>query len=256
MITMQKIALSAAAIAFSAAAWAAPQAAALPGGTWLLSELAGQAATGAHLRFAAQQAVGNDACNQFRSSYQAGADGALKFDPAGGAATLMACAPEQEATSKAFKAALAQTQSYRTEGKQLQLLGAEKKVLAVFALQNEKLAGTHWQVQGLNNGKNAVVSQASLESIKLAFLPAGKLQISTPCGQLQSYYRVKASQQRISVRKPRADGKVCAKSDAAHGELQQVKQALKRSASYQITADRLELRDKKGALQISAQLQP
>ena len=73
MITMQKIALSAAAIAFSAAAWAAPQAAALPGGTWLLSELAGQAATGAHLRFAAQQAVGNDACNHFRSSYQAGA---------------------------------------------------------------------------------------------------------------------------------------------------------------------------------------
>ena len=51
-----------------------------------------------------------------------------------------------------FKDALAQTQSYRVDGQKLELLGAEKKVLAVFKLQNENLSGTQWQLQGLNNG--------------------------------------------------------------------------------------------------------
>ena len=252
MTMMHKIALAAAALACSAAALAAPQPVALAGGTWLLSELAGQSATGAHLRFDGKQVAGNDACNQFRSSYQVGADGSLKLDEAGGAATLMACAPEQEATAQAFKAALAQTQSYRTEGKQLQLLGAEKKVLAVFSLQNDKLGGTQWQLQGLNNGKNAVVSQASVETLNIRFLPAGKLQASSPCGDLASYYRAQTAQHSISIRKPRASGKVCAKNDAAYAEFKQLKKALKDSKTYQITGDRLELRDKNGALQISA----
>ena len=252
MTMMHHIAVSAAAIALSASALAAPQPVALAGGTWLLAELAGQTASGAHLRFDGKQVAGNDACNQFRNSYSAGADGSLKLGEAGGAATLMACAPEQEATAKAFKDALAQTQAYRVEGQSLQLLGAEKKVLAVFNLQNDKLDGTQWQLQGLNNGKNAVVSQASVEALKIRFLPAGKLQASSPCGDLSSYYRAKPAQHSINIRKPRASGKVCAKGDAAYAEFKQLKKALKDSKTYQITGDRLELRDKKGALQISA----
>jgi heat shock protein HslJ len=252
MTMMQKIAVSAAAFAFSTAAMAAPQPVALASGTWLLGELAGQAATGAHLRFDGKQVAGNDACNNFRNSYEAGADGSLKMGAAGGAATLMACQPEKEATAQAFKAALAQAEAYRVDGQKLQLLGAEKKVLAVFNLQNSNLNGTAWQLQGLNDGKSAVVSQASVEQLKVSFLPAGKLQASSPCGQLTSYYRVNSTKQSIAIRKPRAAGKVCVKTDAAYAEFKQLKKALKNSQTYQITGDRLELRDKKGALQISA----
>ena len=261
MLKSYQFALASSLLAASALAQAATPAApaALAGGqTWLLTQVGGQAAaaSGAHLRFAGTQVLGNDACNNFRSAYTADAKQALRFDAAGGASTLMACAPEKEATAKALKEALAQTQSYQLDGKTLRLLGAEQKVLAVFTLQNDKLNGTSWQLQGLNNGKEAVVSQASLEKIQLRFLPAGKLQASTPCGDLTSYYRTKPAQHSIAIRKPRADGKVCAKSDAAHAEFAQVKRALKRSAGYQITGQRLELRDKKGALQISATLLP
>jgi heat shock protein HslJ len=244
------------ALVASTAALAAPAPAAalaLQGGTWLLTQVNGAAATGAHLRFAAGQVQGNDACNSLRSSYQTGAEHALRFAAEGGAATLMACAPEQEKTAKAFKAALAQTQSYSLAGQTLTLLDAEKKALAVFTLQNDKLDGTTWQLQGLNNGKDAVVSQASTEKLKIAFLPHGKLSASTPCGQLQSYYHTKGKAQSISIRQPRADGKTCTKSDAAYAEHQQLRKALKKSSSYQITGTSLELRDKKGSLQISAQ---
>ena len=120
-------------------------------------------------------------------------------------------------------------------------------------LQSEKLAGSKWQLQSLNNGKNGVVSQASLEAVQINFLPAGKLQISTPCGAARSYYRVTEAKRRIHIRKPRAAGKVCASTDAAYAEFKQLKKAFKLSHSYQITGDQLELRSKSGALQISAQ---
>jgi heat shock protein HslJ len=252
MTIVQKFGVSFAALTFSAAALAAPQPGTLVGGTWLLQPAAGQAVSGAYLRFDGKLAQGNDSCNQFRSGYQAGADSALTFDANSGAATLMACGPEKDASSKAFKDALAQTQSYSVDGQKLELLGAEKKVLAVFHLQNENLSGTQWQLQGLNNGKNAVVSQASVEQLSIHFLPAGKFQASSPCGQLTSYYRSNQAKHSISIRKPRADGKVCAKTNAAYAEFQQLKKALKNSRTYQITGERLELRDKKGALQISA----
>ncbi len=87
---------------------------------------------------------------------------------------------------------------------------------------------------------------------RLELTPAGKLLASSPCGQLTSYYRSNSAKHRISIRKPRADGKVCAKTDAAYAEFKQLKKALKNSQTYQITGERLELRDKKGALQISA----
>lgn len=251
MAMMQKIGVTLAALTLSATACAAAPAA-LAGGTWLLQPAADQAASGAYLRFDGKLALGNDSCNQFRSGYQTGANGALTFDARGGAATLMACGPEKDASSKAFKDALASTQSYRIEGKNLQLLGAEQKVLAVFHLQNENLSGTQWQLQGLNNGKNAVVGQASVEQLSIRFLPAGKLAADTPCGQLQSYYRANSKTHSVSIRKPRASGKTCAKSDAAYAEHQQLRKALSKSSSYQITGERLELRDKKGALQISA----
>ena len=223
------------------------------GGTWQLAQLDGQVASGAYLRFADKQVQGNDGCNQFRGAFSTAANQALRFDAGSMAGTLMACAPEQEKTAQAFKQALTQTQNYRSADNRLELLGAEQKVLAVLVLQSEKLAGSKWQLQGLNNGKQAVVSQASLEAVQISFLPAGKLQISTPCGAAKSYYRLTEAKRRIHIRKPRADGKVCAKTDAAYAEFKQLKKALKNSDRYQITGDQLELRSKNGALQISAQ---
>lgn len=242
------------ALASSLSLAAAPAPASLEGATWLLSQVAGQAASGAHLRFAAGKLQGNDACNHFRSSYEAGAAQSLRFAAGSGAATLMACAPEQEQTAKALKEALAQTHSYQIANAQLQLLGADKKVLAVFALQNDKLDGSKWQLQGLNNGQNAVVSQASTEQLHIAFLPQGKFSASTPCGSLKSYWRANGKTHSITIRKPRADGKACAKSAAAFAEHQQLRKALAKSKTYTITGERLELRDKKGALQISASI--
>lgn len=240
------------ALASSLSMAAAP--ASLEGGTWLLTQIADQAASGAHLRFKAGQVVGSDACNQLRSSYQTGAKASLQFAAGGGASTLMACAPAQEQTAQAFKAALAQTQSYSIANGKLSLLDAQGKTLAVFALQNDKLDGSSWQLQGLNNGSNAVVSQASVEKLQIRFLPQGQFSASTPCGELKSYWRANSKTHSITVRKPRAAGAVCAKTDAARLEYQQLRQALAKSKSYTITGQRLELRDKKGALQISAQI--
>lgn len=255
MVNFLKVgAIAALALAGSLSLAATP--ASLEKGTWLLNQVAGQAASGAHLRFAAGKLQGNDACNNFRSSYEAGAAQTLRFAAGSGAATLMACAPEQEQTAKAVKEALTKTQSYQIADSQLQLLDADKNVLAIFALQNEQLEGSKWQVQGLNNGKNAVVSQASVELLGIEFSAKGKLLASSPCGQLASDYRSQAAEHRIHIRKLRANGKTCAKTDAAYAEFKQLKKALERSRTYLITGERIELRDKKGGLQISAKAAP
>jgi heat shock protein HslJ len=253
MVNYPKIG-TALALALTSSLGLAAAPASLEGGTWLLSQVAGQAAGGAHLRFAAGKVQGSDACNTFRSSYEAGTAQSLRFAAGGGASTLMACAPEQDRTAKAFKDALAQTQSYQIAETQLQLLGAENKVLAVLTLQNDKLDGSKWQLQGLNNGNNAVVSQAGTEQLHIAFLPKGQFSASTPCGGLKSYWRANGKSHSITIRKPRADGTACTKPDAAFAEQQQLRKALAHSDVYTITGDRLELRDKKGALQISAKL--
>lgn len=248
-----KLTIAALLLAASATVFAAQPAALANGGTWQLAQIGGESAAGAYLRFDGQQVQGNDGCNQFRGGFSAGADQALRFDAGNMAGTLMACAPKQEKTAQAFQAVLMQTQHYRSANDRLELLGEEQKVLAVLVLQSEKLAGSKWQLQSLNNGKNGVVSQASLEAVQINFLPAGKLQISTPCGAARSYYRVTEAKRRIHIRKPRAAGKVCASTDAAYAEFKQLKKAFKLSHSYQITGDQLELRSKSGALQISAQ---
>ncbi len=226
-------------------------------GTWLLQSVAGQAAQGAHLSLSQGRATGNDACNNFSGSYStAGVAQALRFAPQGMASTMMACPPEAEAVAQPFKAALAQTHSYSLSQQTLSLLGAEGQTLATFALQDDNLVGTQWQITGLNNGRNAVVSQASTEALRLKFLPKGKLQAQAACGLSVGTYSLQPQTHSLEVGQVCIRGQGCPRFDPQREELAQLHQALLNSSSYRRTGDKLELRDKDGALQISASLLP
>lgn len=238
------------------AAASAAMATDIQGATWLLQELAGKPVSGIHLRLADGRASGNDGCNLLMGQYSGGTEGSLRFQVDSMASTMMACLPERSATASSYQAALAQTQGYQLQAQTLTLTDAKGKALAVYALQNDGLEGTQWQITGLNNGRQAVVSKASIAQLQLRFLADGQLQATASCGTSYGVYSFDTESHGLEIPNICIRGKACPKFDPARAELAQLHQALQSSTSYRRTGERLELRSEDGALQISATVLP
>src|SRR4051794_16741191 len=113
----------------------------LPGTSWELTSLGGQApvkGTTATLNFLpAGKATGNDGCNSFSTTYTSDAATVKIETPA--AATLKACAQPIMDQASAYSKALGQAATYKIDRQQLTLSGPAGKELAVFAAQSGDL---------------------------------------------------------------------------------------------------------------------
>jgi len=225
----------------------------LDGSAWTLAWVPGfelPAQPLATLRFDGGRASGSDGCNRFTTPYTRNGS-QLQFG-AKAAATLMACPAEVMQVANAVGALLAETRSYRVENDTLTMLGADGKPLARLKELANRLAGTSWQVTGVNNGRQAVTGVLSGTSLTLAFGNDGKLSGSAGCNNFNASYRADGDTLKIDA--PAATRMMCAQPEGRMAQEAQFLAALASSATARREGDRLELRTAGGALAVSARL--
>lgn len=225
----------------------------LDGSAWTLAWVPGfelPAQPLATLRFEAGRASGSDGCNRYTTPFTRNGS-QLQFG-AKAAATLMACPPEVMQVSNAVGALLYETRSYRIENDTLTLVGADGKLLAQLKEQANRLAGTSWQVTGVNNGRQAVVGVLAGTSLTMVFGNDGKLSGSGGCNNFNTTYQADGGTLRIDA--PAATRMMCAQPEGRMAQEAQFLAALASATQARREADRLELRTVSGALAVSARL--
>jgi len=171
----------------------------------------------------------------------------------GMAAALAATAPLAQQLSPPTRGALLyDTRSYRIENDTLTLLGADGKSVAQLKEQANRLAGTSWQVTGVNNGRQAVVGVLADTSLTMVFGNDGKLSGSGGCNNFNATYQAEGGALRIDA--PPATRMMCAQPEGRMAQEAQFLAALATATTARREGDRLELRTASGALAVSARL--
>ena len=222
----------------------------LDGTAWRLTSLPGHTWAGAPatVSFEGGRVQGTDGCNRYSAAYMA--KGTMLEIGARGASTMMACPPDTMKQAEAFMAALSGAKSYRVANGQLELLGANGAVLATLAPQSRSVAGTSWQVTGINNGRQAVVSLLAGTTVTMAFTAEGRATGSAGCNQYAARWEADGARFRFVA--PAATRKMCPGAGVMEQE-QQFLKALEAVTTMRVEGDRLEFRDSAGALQVTAQ---
>jgi heat shock protein HslJ len=222
----------------------------LDGTAWILAALPGRPAlTGAAptLAFADGRAQGSDGCNRYGLSVAVKGP-SITFGPRG-MSTQMACSDEVMKQAESFIGALNGARTYRVEAGRLQLLGADGAVLATFAAQPTTLAGTRWQVTGINNGRQALVSLLGGTTVTMAFDTEGRVSGSAGCNQFNARYEAEGSKIRFLA--PAATRKMCP-GEGVMAQEQQFLKALEAATTVRLEGSRVEFRDAAGAMQVTA----
>jgi len=221
----------------------------LDGTNWVLSTLPGKALVAGSfvtLRFEDGRVSGTDGCNRYSGAYTA-SGGQLQFDERM-ATTMMACTDPLMEQANAFMAALAQVRSYRIAAGQLILLSADDALLANLKRQDQELAGTAWQVTGINNGREAVVGVLSGTILTLTFSADDKISGSAGCNNYVANYTLTASA--LEIGPAAVTRKMCSNPATVMEQEQQFLKALETVASAQQEGGQLVLRTASGAMAV------
>ncbi len=221
----------------------------LNGTAWVLSALPGfvlQTDAIPTARFADARVQGSDGCNRYSAPYTV-MGSSLRVDPRG-ATTQMACPPPIATQSEAFMGAMARTASYRVFEGQLQLRGADGKVVATFARQPQSLGGTSWRVTGYNNGKQAVVGPLSGTNLTMEFSTNGRVTGSAGCNSYKAAYNLNGAN--LAIGPAAATRRLCASPERVMEQELLFLKSLESSRTALLEGTRLELRDANGALTV------
>lgn len=226
----------------------------LEGTQWRLTDLQGQArfdGPAPTLQFDGTRVSGSDGCNRYTGPYtRTGAD--IRLGPRL-ASTRMACPDPLQKRADAFARVLGDTRRYRVRttstGDRLEQLGADGGVIASFMAQSQALPGTRWEVTGINNGRQAVVSVQTGTRVTLAFDGQGRVSGSAGCNRFTA--RFEAGPGTVRIEAPAATRMACPEPSVMAQE-QAFLRALEAARTARIEANELELRGADGALQVSA----
>lgn len=222
----------------------------LDGSVWILSDLPPDALLDrvtATLMFEGGTAAGTDGCNRFTGAYSLDGD-ELRFGEL--AVTMMACPEPVMEQAKRYHAALKAARDARREEDSLVLVDAAGELLARFDAQPATLANTRWTVTGYNNGRGGVVGVAADTSLTLEFDDAGAVSGSAGCNRFRGTYT--EGDDTVELGPLAASRKLC--QDEVMEQEALFLDALPRGTRLRFEADRLELRDEDGALQVAARL--
>jgi heat shock protein HslJ len=202
------------------------------------------------LAFAADGSfAGSTGCNRIAGTYtQDGASLTLESGPM----TLKACQGAVAAQEAAVVAALPLVASF-TAGASLVLQDADGGTLLTYVPGMTSLAGTSWQATGINNGKEAVVSEAGTEKVTAMFGADGTLSGSGGCNTYSGPYTTSGTDQ-ITIGALASTMMAC--PEPAMSIEQMYFAALGTVATYQIDGTTLTLRDADGATQATFTLTP
>lgn len=231
----------------------------LSGTSWVLESFAGPDAEpvaavasgeAATLVFAADGSfAGSTGCNRIAGTYSQ--DG-TSLTLASGPMTLKACEGAVAAQEAAIVAALPLVASFTLESS-LVLQDAEGVTLLTYVPGMSSLAGTSWQATGINNGKEAVVSEAGTEEVTAMFGADGTISGSGGCNTYSGQYTTSGADQ-ITI------GALASTKMACPEPAMQIEQmyfaALGNVSTYQIEGTTLTLRDADGAMQATFTLVP
>lgn len=225
------------------------EAPALDGTAWVLSTLGGKpplAGRSVTAQFDGGRVQGTDGCNRYSALYTRTA-GEFTVGQRG-PSTLMACEPQVMQQAEAFAKALAATRRYRVAGGRLELLGADQAVLASFAAQSQALAGTSWQVNMYNNGRQAVTTPIVGTDLTLAFGDDGRYSGSAGCNRYTGAFTAQGL--KVSLGPPAATRRMCAAPQGIMEQEQAFLKALTTIAVARFEGERVELRSADGAMAV------
>ena len=223
---------------------------------WQLRQYLGEAgeltqvlgATTIDARFSQGEIGGSAGCNRYFGHYTGGEDNRLTVGPDLGS-TQMACPPAVARQEQRYFALLSLVYAWRREDDSLLLLDDEGRLILKFAAAKPAaLEDSPWQATGINNGRGGVVSTESTH-LATALFAKGRISGSAGCNQFSASYEIKGD--RLTIGRTMTTRKHCAEPNGIMQQEQQYLQALARTHTYTVKPDRLELRDEKGALQIS-----
>ncbi len=164
--------------------------------------------------------------------------------------TLRACAdPAAMAQETAIVQQLPTVSSYTTTGGVLTLTGTNGSPLFIYAMSNNTLPGTSWQVTGVNNGRGGVESTALTEQLTATFGSDGTFTAFGGCNQLAGRYTTTGTSG-LAVGPLSGTDKSCS-SDVDQLE-HEYSTALAQVASYDIINGTLTMRDRQGSTQVTA----
>jgi heat shock protein HslJ len=201
-----------------------------------------------HLSFNSQQLSGYAGCNNYFAQYQISDAQNLKLTgPIG--SSLKACSPAINQQEKTYLSLLPQVTYFKLENDRLLLLDQNKKTLLTFAAQNsaQVLENTNWQATGINNNHGGVVSDKNTH-LSTAHFSNGEIQGKAACNQFSARYTLQ--NQQITFGPARTTRMFCSEEGVMAQEAQFL-YALTQINRYEVTANKLYLRDQSGSLWLS-----
>ena len=192
------------------------------------------------------QLAGSTGCNRFTGTYeQSGADLSITT----GAMTEMACPGPAGEQETAVIAALAKVATAAVASDNLVLKDAQGAELLTYAPGLAGLEGTSWTATGINNGKQAVVSDATTSAITAQFGTDNVLSGFGGCNNYTSTWTTTAAR-RPDHRPDRVPTLKACEQDVMDTENQYFA-ALAKVTTYQLEGNQLTLRDAEGATQVT-----
>jgi len=226
----------------------------LEGVHWRLSEYLGESGelqavnpgTVIDVQFVGGKVTGSAGCNRYFGGYTSGPEDRLVLDGKMGS-TQMACAQAIASQEHRYLILLAGINSADT-GAALLLRDKQGQVVLRYRVEPSfTLENTYWQAQGVNNGRGGVVTSAVTQRATALFAD-GKVSGSAGCNNYSASYEISDSQ--ITIGPAMTTRKQCAEPEGVMALEQEFLQALAAASKYQLLADRFELRDSKGSLQV------
>ena len=199
-------------------------------------------------QFAAGKVSGSAGCNRYFGGYTSGPKNQLLFD-GGMGATQMACVQPVAIQERRYLGLLSGVNSREIRGEQLLLLDKQGELVLKYRAETPlALENTSWQATGINNGRGGVVSSATTTRV-IAMFTDGKVSGSAGCNNYSASYEI--SDSLITIGPVMTSRRQCAEPEGIMAQEQEFLQALAAAAQYTLTADRLELRDGNGSLQVT-----
>ena len=222
----------------------------LTGHTWQLAKLGpvDRKKAGITARFTADRKVsGFSGCNSYSGTYTM-SGGSISVSRKL-AVTRKACARPVMLQERLYLAALTAAKTYSIAGDMLKLRGRGGLTLATFAVQSQSLAGTRWNVENYNNGKQAVVSVVTGTKLTANFDTAGSVTGFAGCNDYNG--PVKATPPRVSIGPLASTRKFCTAPAGVMEQESAYLAALASAASFSIQGSTLEFRTASGAIAAS-----
>ncbi len=218
--------------------------------TWRLTSLRGAkpvAGTTVTLAFGADGRVsGTGGCNSFGGPYTATR---VRVRISSLISTQMACATGIMNQEQKYLQTLEAARLYGVRGTTLTLRSSFGRALAVFTVESQALAGTHWKVVQFNNGKQAVVGTLAGTTLTAAFGKDGMLTGSAGCNTYSATY--KATTPKLAIGPAAATRKFCSTPAGVMDQESAYLAALGTVATYHIVGPRLDLLTAKGTIAVA-----